>query len=658
MTVEEYMGRTDAAVVGPDGNIIVQQGNPSTDPLKRYGPSVAKSDLMLNYLKVPPYPNIGVNLTNNVIAILNTQVHTNGQTGTRLARHTISPVVANSQTSVPSQPQVFTMADIGELKRRIQNLEYNAALTLLETSVSNKVIPSSVDPTLDRFKFGFIADDFATLTNSDTTNPQYAAEIEVLDNTVDTTANNVTPALASNFCVPPKLRWSLRNTMALSLPYVDSLIVSQTLATVSPDVVQPACVPTTSTSTTTTTTTANSVQFCGQIGLTSGGSRTGDNGGSKASPIYGLFSGQNYAEGCNGTIYATASELSGNAALYFFFSNDPTITVYQSAIPFPTTTDTSFLTAYTTPVGYYSNGAVKSSIKTISNAPADYVAPTVTIDSSSSVNITQDDLNFLLSNSTMSSVWSPLNAAVNSPQGSNFKSSTSVYQLGIGSGSWDNPNVKLVNGLRKLGGADVAGAGKITWTHNPQKGKYYKIYIDANQHAMWGFLAMLLCPTSSSSTSTIVTIDPCGKTGAPVAYTGLASASYAEGSTVIPDGVTQFDSVFVQCTGMLPKTKHNLYINGVQDASNCKPLGGKFGDPLITDGSGKLNIIYNLSTTDFATKEIQMGLTKTPDSSPIILNNGQTFSSDFIGDAYMLFEVLAPNSRAGCRLSYIPWSGY
>lgn len=646
VNIEEYMGRTDAAIVGPDGNIIVQQGNPSTDPMKRYAPGVSHNDLMLNYITVPPYPDISVNLTNNVLSILNTQVHTNGKTGTRLTQHTISPVVANSQTSVPSQPQVFTMADIGELKRRIQNLEYVSSLSILETSITNKVIPSSVDPTLDRFKFGFIADDFSSNIHLDTTNPQYAAEIEVLDNTVDTTANGI-PQLASNFCVPPKLRWSLKNEMVYTLPYVDSLLVSQTLATVSADVVQPACIPVSNSMVITTNVTANSVSFCGQIGVSGKG---------QMSPIYGLYSGYNYYNGSNGTIYATAGSSSGNCAVYFFFENDPIITVYQSKLPYPTTTDTSYLTAYTTPVGYFANGAIKSPSKTISNAPSDYTPPITLIDSSSAVSLTQNDVNFLLSNTTMSSIWSPINTSVNNPQGVHVSGGT--YELGVGSGSWQDPNVKLINGLRQLGGADVAGAGKITWTHNPQNGHYYKIYINANYRSFWGFMTMLLYPIDTTTTQTITTIDPCGKTGGAVNYTGLASADYALGSTVVPDGSTQFDSVVIQCTGLLPRTIHNLYVNGVIDTKDVKPFGGRFGDPLKTDAGGKLTAVYNLSTTNFASQEIQLGLTKTPNSSPIILNTGQTFSSNFIGDAYMLFEILAPNSRAGAKLNYIPWNSY
>jgi hypothetical protein len=642
-TIEQYMGRTDAAVVGPDGNIIIQQGNPNIDPNKRYAPSVSSRDMMLNYIKVPSYPNITVNLSNNVLQVIDTSVHTNGKIGTRLSKHTIYPIVANSQTSVPSQPQVFSMADIGNLERRIQNLEYQAALNNLETSVSNKTIPSSVDPSLNRFKFGFIADDFSTLTNTDTTDPQYSAEIEVLDNTVDTSANGGTPTLATNFCVPSKLRWSLKNEIVLNLPYVDSLLISQPLATVTPDIVQPACEPTIVQN----EVIGNSVSFCGQGGYTVRGG---------VSQIYGLFSGEgDYNNGSNGTIYATVANSAGPCALYFFFENDPIITVYQSKIPFPTTTDTSYLTAYTTPVGYYANGAISSPLKTVDIIPTNYTPPSVTIDSSSAAAMTANDVNFLVSNTVMASVWSPINAATTIKQGQYFDSSNkTAYYLGVGTGTYANPQVSLVNNLQKLGGADVAGAGKITWTHNPQNGNYYKVYINANYHSFWGFMTMMLYPSLSQS----LIIDPCGATGGPVAYTGSASASYGRGSTIVPDGTRQFDSVIIKCFGLLPGTKHQLYVNGVLDTNDVKPLGGRFGDDIYSDEMGRAVLIYNLSTTNWASEEIALGLTATPNSSPIILNTGQTFANSFIGDAYNLFEILAPNSRAGVKLSYIPWQSF
>jgi len=45
------------------------------------------------------------------------------------------------------------MKDIGRLDRRIQNLEYTVSLSLAESNLKNKVIPSSISPEINRFKF-------------------------------------------------------------------------------------------------------------------------------------------------------------------------------------------------------------------------------------------------------------------------------------------------------------------------------------------------------------------------------------------------------------------------------------------------------------------------------------------------------------------------
>jgi len=604
-SIEQYMGRTDVAVVGQDGNIIIQQGTPSNDPAHRYAPSVSADNLTLNRIAVPPYPNITINLSNNVVDVIDTSVHTKGQTGTRLASHTIVPIVANSQTSVPTQPAGYSMAKIGQLERRIRDLEYYTSLSILETSITNKIIPSSIDGSLNRFKFGFAADDFSTVLYSDRTNPQYAAEIEVVDNTVDTTEN--IPQLASNLCVPPKFRWSLNHKVDLSIPYIDFGILIQDLATVSPDVVQPACIPVS-----TTTTTSNTV-------ITHGTGTT-----QTVSQVNALaFS----TATTNGSVmYEKFSTLSGHATLYFDIASDPVFEVWQS----PNQNNT---------------GATKL------------------IDSAASVSLTAADSNYLLHDPQTASFWLPASIA---GQTYNFGGSTGTILTGtVGP-----------NNLQHLSGAYVQGSGKIEFTHDPSKGLYYFIKIfgilggPVGQSTSWRYWAMVRYPEDRIVTQTYVTdistivyhpvtvIDPCGRTGAAAGYSGTATAKYGKNSSTVPDGTREFDSVIIQCSGLLPATRHYLYVNGVKDTTDTKPYGGVVGDPIVSDISGRITCIYNLATTNWANREAELGLTKTPSTANLILNEGQTFASNFVGNAYMLFEVLAPNSRAGATLNYVPWTGY
>ena len=70
------------------------------------------------------------------------------------------------------------MAEIGQLERRIADLEYYTALSFSENAVANETIKSSVNPTSDRFKFGFFVDDFTTLDFVELQNPNQSATIQ------------------------------------------------------------------------------------------------------------------------------------------------------------------------------------------------------------------------------------------------------------------------------------------------------------------------------------------------------------------------------------------------------------------------------------------------------------------------------------------------
>jgi hypothetical protein len=71
----------------------------------------------------------------------------------------------------------YTMRDIGKLEKRIDNLEYYTSLSLLEQQTESlNVIDSNG---LDRFKNGFIVDNFAGHNTGDTTSPDYLNSIDM-----------------------------------------------------------------------------------------------------------------------------------------------------------------------------------------------------------------------------------------------------------------------------------------------------------------------------------------------------------------------------------------------------------------------------------------------------------------------------------------------
>ena len=71
----------------------------------------------------------------------------------------------------------YTMRDIGKLEKRIDNLEYYTALSLLEQQTESLDIIDSNGDT--RFKNGFIVDGFAGHNTGDTTSPDYVCAIDM-----------------------------------------------------------------------------------------------------------------------------------------------------------------------------------------------------------------------------------------------------------------------------------------------------------------------------------------------------------------------------------------------------------------------------------------------------------------------------------------------
>jgi hypothetical protein len=71
----------------------------------------------------------------------------------------------------------YTMRDIGKLEKRIDNLEYYTSLSLLEQQTESLNIIDAAG--LDRFKNGFIVDNFAGHNTGDSTSPDYLCSIDM-----------------------------------------------------------------------------------------------------------------------------------------------------------------------------------------------------------------------------------------------------------------------------------------------------------------------------------------------------------------------------------------------------------------------------------------------------------------------------------------------
>jgi hypothetical protein len=112
------------------------------------------SELSLYEIDVAAYPSLPEVLSTDVLDILDTKL---SGTSVSLRRELYTIEIS----SIDSQAPGYTMEEIGKLERRIATLEYYANLSETEGEIKDRTIPSSVDSTLERFKFGFFVDDFS-----------------------------------------------------------------------------------------------------------------------------------------------------------------------------------------------------------------------------------------------------------------------------------------------------------------------------------------------------------------------------------------------------------------------------------------------------------------------------------------------------------------
>ena len=132
----------------------------------------------------------------------------------------------------------YTMRDIGKLERRIENVEYYTQLSLLETSAENLQIQDADG--FDRFKNGFIVDNFTGHDIGDVQNSDYniamdmaagegrpthftdAVKLVEADSTGSTTALNDTTRSVSNY---------QKTGDFITLPYTEVSAINQPFAT-------------------------------------------------------------------------------------------------------------------------------------------------------------------------------------------------------------------------------------------------------------------------------------------------------------------------------------------------------------------------------------------------------------------------------------------
>lgn len=154
-----YLGRNDIVIIDKNGNFELIQGVPAENPSY---PAEPTKGMLLARLVVPPFPTLSTSQAN------------------RIAKPEYGVQVSSNQT------QRYTMKDIGDLDKRLKNMEYYVSLSALETTAKDFLVTDSNG--LTRFKNGIFVDNFENLILADVNGGEFAAAIEQ-------PINNITPKI-------------------------------------------------------------------------------------------------------------------------------------------------------------------------------------------------------------------------------------------------------------------------------------------------------------------------------------------------------------------------------------------------------------------------------------------------------------------------------
>ena len=144
---EYYLPRKDRIIIESNGLFVIE-GVPSVNPKL---PPLPENAMQLASMDVPVYPSLD-------------------QPTARADRRPDYGIIVKA-----TQLKRYTMQDIRAIDDRVTNLEYYSSLNFLEKFTSDAVIPGRTDPTTNRFKNGFIVDNFASFTTGNPLDTEFKA---------------------------------------------------------------------------------------------------------------------------------------------------------------------------------------------------------------------------------------------------------------------------------------------------------------------------------------------------------------------------------------------------------------------------------------------------------------------------------------------------
>ena len=137
-TQTEFLNRIDGLFLNKKGEFVLKEGNSSQNPTK---PELIDDAIPLYYFYIPAF--------------------TTNSKDVRI---------------LPVDNRRYTMKDIGKLEKRIERLEYYTTLSILEQQALNMQIRDSIG--FDRFKTGFVVDNFETHGVGEVSSADYRCSID------------------------------------------------------------------------------------------------------------------------------------------------------------------------------------------------------------------------------------------------------------------------------------------------------------------------------------------------------------------------------------------------------------------------------------------------------------------------------------------------
>ena len=150
-TIEYYLPRKDRLII-EDGSFHVVRGKADVNPEL---PPKPAAGMQLGTIDIPVYPSLSA---------FESRVFSRTDLAVKIRT---------------TQLKRYKMSDIKKLDDRLDNLEYYTSLNLLEKQTSDEVLPGRNDATSNRFKNGFIVDNFSNYSTGNPLNSEFKAGFDI-----------------------------------------------------------------------------------------------------------------------------------------------------------------------------------------------------------------------------------------------------------------------------------------------------------------------------------------------------------------------------------------------------------------------------------------------------------------------------------------------